>query len=98
MEKYVITNKDNTKKTIIENVEQIFDGDLAIGFNSDSENLFMFWDEEKGFDYINHIYYFKGDDDLIILKNLTEEIPFLVTLSNENYDLFEIYYKNVRGD
>lgn len=86
---YVITNQSGTKKMEV-NQKDISDwsGDLAL-WGNENGRIMMYWNEEKGYDYIDHIYMEYDTEISPLLKNLTKDTPLLVTLSDKDYDTFE---------
>lgn len=86
---YVITNQSGTKKMEV-NQKDVSDwsGDLAL-WGNENGRIMMYWNEEKGHDYIDHIYMEYDTEISPLLKNLTKDTPLLVTLSDKDYDTFE---------
>lgn len=86
---YVITNQSGTKKMEV-NQKDISDwsGDLAL-WGNENGRIMMYWNEEKGYDYIDHIYMEYDTEISPLLKNLTKDTPLLVTLADKDYDTFE---------
>lgn len=74
-------------------ISQIGVGDIQI-HSGNGYDVMMYYDEEKGIEYIDHVY-MDDTDDITTLENLTSGTPLLVTLSDSDYDTFEKWMNNL---